>query len=250
MKRTWRYLPLLVALWALASPSESAQITSPGGGGAGSGGSIYDYRTTIKLQDDFIAGSTTSAAIGTLGWTFANGSITKLEGEANHPGIIRRSTGAVSGTVATFFIYNSAQPFIPAGSSYDIVWLFRLNTNDANTTVRIGTHSMTITDPPGSGEYLEKLDADTNWFFVTRNGGTQTRTNTGVAVGTDWVTLRPVKTGNTSVAFYLNGVLVGTSTTNLPAVGVNPAVTIVNSTAAAKTIDFDYFELDLTGLSR
>lgn len=134
-----------------------------------------------------------------------------------------------------------------------MTFVVRLNTNDTDTAVRVGDFQSAQNDPPSSGDYFEKLYADTNWFYVTRSGGTQTgsRTDTGIAVSTNWITFRINRASDSSIDFYINGTLIGSQTANIPtAVALNPGLHIVNQAAASKTIDIDYAKILIAGISR
>ena len=207
---------------------------------------LYPYRSSMMLQEDFITGSTGSGAIGSLGW-ISVGTISVLASEVNRPGIARVDTGSVLGSIGRISYANSSA--FDQGVNSDILWVARLNTNDANTTVRIGSANSVALSPPNNGIYFEKLDADTNWFCVTRGSAVQTRTDTGVAVNTSFNTFRMVK-NSSGVQFILNNTNVCTHTTNLPANLIAAYVFITNSAAAAKTVDVDYFQHILTGMTR
>lgn len=201
--------------------------------------------------DDFASATYNNGTIGDLGWAFTGGTVTGQAAEANHPGIVRRDTSAVSGTTASLSARwaASAGTFLPA-EFFDLTWIVRLNTNDANTTVRIGVGNDITSTGIVNGMYLEKLDADTNWFFVSRASSTQTRTDSGVAVGTDWVRLRIRRTGASAIGYSLNGGAETTISTNIPTASLMPGLHIVNSAVASKTIDVDYFDLLITGMTR
>lgn len=209
---------------------------------------LYDYRSTIEMQDDFIAGTSTTSTIGALGWQFSGGTAALLAPEAGRPGILRRDTSASSGTASYLYLGTATRTFL-ASETFTQTWIFRLTQTDANTKVRIG-HMNSVADASTSGVYLEKLDADTNWFCVTRSASTETRVDSGVATGTGWVKLEIAKSGS-GVTWKLNGAQVcGTMTTNVPTAAQFPIGFIINSAAASKTIDFDYFQMKITGLSR
>lgn len=244
-----RRLHALTCLFLLlmVGPVLAQNIDSGSGGG---GTSLYDYRTSVQLQEDFLGGSTTSGAIGRHGFGSGGGSTTFLASEANRPGIVRRDTSAASGTVASLSLYPASSSALDPAWPTDELWIVRPNTNDANTTVRVGSLSSFGSSPPSHGIYFEKLDADTNWFCVTRAGGVQTRVDSGVAVGTGWVTLRRQRTA-AGVTFMIGTAAVGgLFTTTIPTAFLNPTVQIVNSAAASKTIDIDYFQINITGVSR
>lgn len=197
-------------------------------------------KTWVCLREEFLGGSLTSTTMGELGWTYANGSATAVTSEANHIGIINRSTGASSGTTAYTSLGGVTQGLLPMGTS-KLWWIFRLNSNDANTSVRCGMLDG-LSVSPGAGQYLEKQDADTNWFAVVEHGNVQTRIDMGVAIDTSWHTLLIDRIGNTAVNFYLDGILRATHTTGITTTACYINCQIINSAAAAKTIDLDYAE--------
>jgi hypothetical protein len=208
---------------------------------------LYPFQTTIAFQDDFLGGNAGAATTGSFGWTVA-GTATSQPSIANRLGIIRFDTSAVSGTISRINFFQTVS-LDPAANTI-LTWVTRLNTNDANTTYRQGVQNTQTANPPAEGIYIEKLDADTNWFCVTRAGAVQTRTDSTVAVTTAFATFRFTR-NSSGVQFSINNVNVcGLMTTNIPTVFVNPEVFIINSAAASKTVDVDYFELTISGLVR
>lgn len=230
-------LALLCTLPALASDLSIPEST------------LYPYKGMIELQDDWLTGTVGVGSMGTLGWT-TSGTVTILNSETNRFGIYRLDTSAVSGTQARLHFPNAAS-FDPA-LPHSLVWAVRLNTNDANTTMRFGVQNSANGNPPAHGIYFEKLDADTNWFCVTRaaNVQTGTRIDSGVAVSTNFIT--GAYTRNSSgVQFSLDGVSVcGLLTANIPTVFITPEGFIINSAVASKTFDVDYFQLKIVGIVR
>lgn len=68
-----------------------------------------------------------------------------------------------------------------------------------------------------SGGLRNGTIASPNWQCVTSDNSTRTLTTTAVAVTTTWTKLRiEINAAATSVAFYINGTLVATHTTNIP----------------------------------
>lgn len=210
---------------------------------------LYPFKSSIFLQEEFLGGSTASNSIGALGWSAANGTVGNLAGETNRYGIIRRDTSAVLGTIATLAINSGAGAATDPTVNHSIMFASRLNTNDANTTVRIGALNSPSISPPANGIFFEKLDADTNWFCVTRSGGVQTRTNSGIAVNTSFNNFSYTR-NSSGVLFSINNTVVCTNTTNITTTFLNPSLHIVTSAAAAKTIDTDYAQIIFTGLTR
>lgn len=212
---------------------------------------LYDYRSTVAYQDDFLSGSISSGAVGKLGWTVAGGTTTSQASLQDHPGFFRRDTSAVISTLAYTALYPNSSAL---HTTTRAEWLFitRLNTNDGNTTVRVGAGN-SFAAAPTDGIYFEKIDGDTNWFCVLRASSVETRVDSGVAVGTGWVEMGFKKLPSTGgITFLVDKVPVCTAIalTNFPTAGLDPIVHITTSAAASKTIDIEYFEMILSGISR
>jgi len=215
----------------------------------------YNYKDSLVFQDDFATGINSSGNIGELGWLSA-GTITNPSSEVNHPGIVLVSTGAGASTLAR--ITFNASLVIDSSLATFLEFIIRLNTNDINTSIRVGARDTVSSFDPANGIYFEKLDNDVNWFSVTRSASTETRVNTNIAVTTEFVKLSYIRvvTGEDhplrqGVTFKINDVNVGNAhTTNLPLVLVSPAVSIINSIASAKTVSVDYFQMYQTGIIR
>jgi polygalacturonase len=265
--------PVKPGAGAAAASDPYAPIIRPSGGASGQallldadllpvwgdagGGSSIDA-TTLQLIDDFLSGSAnTGAQIGVLGWnaanlTSGNGSNTQITGVAGHPGILQVSSGTVAGGLRA--IYLTPSPTVLADEYTSVTWYIRPTQVDTDTRIRIGFVGNSAGDPSAHGAYFEKAYADTNWFAVTRNGTTEGRTDTGVAVtaGT-WYKLRVRKVPATSnYGFTINAGTEATRTTVLPGAGSawNPSAQIGSQTTTAKTLDLDRFEGVLSGLAR
>lgn len=211
-------------------------------GSAASRIALFDPRTMSYEYEEFYRSSLTSSQLGKLGWNSSGGSIATPDSEANHPGILQRSTGGTSGVTAALALgATTSASTIGAASPFDLLWIVRLNTNDANTSVEVGAFE-TLSVSLANGARFQKLDADTNWFRVSRQGGTETREDTGVAVSTDWVTFR-IRRSGAAILFSVNHGAEASISTNLPTGALNPASMIKNSAASAKTLDHDYFDL-------
>lgn len=211
---------------------------------------LYPPSSSVIIQEEFASGTTASGNIGSNGFGVTAGTLTGIASISNRPGIYRLDTTAVLGTVAQIFLYSGSSEAIQSTVPHEIVWITRLNNNDADTTVRIGGMNSVATNPPNNGIYFEKLTADTNWFCIARIGGVETRTDSGVAVNINFTTFLYLR-NSSGVQYKINNVNVcGTISTNLPSALVVPAVQIVNSAAASKTIDMDYFQIKYTGITR
>lgn len=239
MKQIFLIIALLLCPWTV-SASDVAMPQS----------TLYPYRNVIEIYDEFFSGTTSSGNTGQIGW-IAAGTITAGSGTiANHPGTIILDTGASSGTVARINGSNPQGAQFSTTNPQSIVWIARATQVDANTTMRFGSGNSWGTSPPNDGVYFERLDGDTNWFAVTRSASSSaTRVDTGVVADTNWLRFRIEQT-STSVLFYINDVLVGTQTTQIPSVYICPGAFIINSAAASKKMEIDFFSLRLTGLAR
>jgi len=206
---------------------------------------MYPYQATVEIQEDFLSGGSASGSIGTNGWLLGAAGLSQLTSEANRIGIIRLDSTAVSGTIARMFLYASNAGIDPS-ASFSTTSAIRLNSNDANTTTRIGLMNAVSANPPNEGVYFEKLDADTNWFCVTRAGSVQTRTDSGVAITTAFTTMSVTRSSSGAVFSIGASSGVCTHTANIPTTFITPAYQIINSAAASKTMDVDYFQLSVT----
>ena len=232
---------LVVALLCVAAPAWGSNVTIPQS-------TLYNFHNTIELQDEFISGSLSSP--GSLGWTVVGGTTTNQISVANHYGLIRRDTSAVSGTTASTRLETGTSSSWDPTIAKSILWNVRINTNDANTTMRMGGMLPAAANPPTQGIYFEKLDADSNWFCVCNTGGVLTRVDSAVGVDLNFHTFRHVRSSS-GVQFSIDGVNVcGLITTNIPTQFINAEIQITNSAAASKTLDLDYFQAQLYGFSR
>lgn len=207
--------------------------------------SMYNYRTTFRTQEDFAGGTSGLYWVRNLGAQTA----TLVTG---YPGVTRLSTSAVSGTLCAYFMGSSAELLVPTYNCR-MKYIFRLNTVDANTQLRVGAIvSGGTTNPPSNGWYFEKLDADVNWFLVTRGGGVETRVDSGIVIDTAFHTFEIVYTGSDKVKkFYIDGRLLLSAATNTLTANLRPAFSLINSAAADKSFDLDYAEVEITsGIAR
>lgn len=209
---------------------------------------LYDYRNTIRLQDDCISGTATTGIICQLGWTVGGGTNSYLALAANRYGLLQRDTSALINTIAYTILGSSTNSLDPA-LPHKLTYITKLNQVDVNTTVWAGAANSSIVSIPADGIYIEKRDADTNWFCVTRAAASQTRTDSGVAITTNYVKFELERT-SANVRFMIDGALVCTHTATITTTALNPGLLIVTSAAASKTIVMDYFELMINGISR
>lgn len=226
---------LLFALFQIYGSAEASSVASKKS-------TLYTYQNSIEVQEEFM----TSTLM--LGWV-TSGTTRGIVSVANHPGLFQLDTSAVAGTFSAVFQLGSSGSMFPPALPRNTTWNAQLVQVDANTTARIGEFAGP-TAAPNRGIFFEKLDADVNWFCVLGNGGVFSRTDSGVPVNTSYHNFSYRSTG-TSVSWSIDNVAVcGSMSTNYPATDITPAAQIVNSAAAVKLFNLDYFQILLTGLSR
>jgi hypothetical protein len=215
---------------------------------------------TFRQREDFMDGAAaTSLSIGEGGWfstdTNAGGSTTRTV-IAGHPGVQRLDSGATAGNVRQIAANNLAS--LGVSDVFDLYAWFQINQTDS--LARIGLAAAWNAAQPTSGIYLEKLDTGvapigTDWYFVTRNAGTQTATDSAVAVVTGWHQLRIRQfkdKGTLTVGFTLDSGAEVLQTTNLPAGGalVRGAHVGNGANASSRTLDLDLIDFLVPNLVR
>lgn len=206
----------------------------------GTGMVLYNYRLTYSCQDDFLTGSQSTGSIGSLSWSSA-GTVTVQGSNGTYLGRYLLDTSAVSGTMARITFTSSAN--FASTKIHNMTWIIQFVSLDANTTIRIGAVNAISANPPDFGIYFEKLDGDTTLFCVARTSAVETRVDTGYTPLVNNIAVLMYRRFSDRVEYYINGQLVGTITTNVPAGLISPIASIINSAAAAKTIVVDYFEM-------
>jgi hypothetical protein len=205
--------------------------------------------TTVRITEDFLSGYTGSGNIGANGWGQIGGTFAQLDAEAGHPGIYQIATGSTSGTLSAF--YSSGQlnnRGFHSADNFDVIFVFRINLTDS--TVRVGISQSANSSTPGASAHMEKLSADTTWFRVARNSSTETRTNTSINTTTTWVKVRVRRIDASTIGYTVDANSEQTLTTNLPNAACHAFIHVLNASAANRTLDLDYAEINITGLSR
>lgn len=212
-----------------------------------------DPSTATVLRDDFLFASTETGEIGDLGWGFTNGTWNLINPVAGYPGIARRASTAVSGTVASIFTGGGGTSVVIRWDQFDEqTWVIRPVTADADYDIRVGLFSDLTADPPSNGVYVERLAADAAWYGVTRAGGTQTRSASLGAFAADWVKIKIRRIDATTVGFTVDGGTEVTQTANV--IGDTTVAAfgaqVIPKSANARSVDFDFFSQRLTAQAR
>jgi len=208
-----------------------------------SGGSTFNPSTTQMFYDDMM-----SFNDGPWNENLVNtGAVTKnTPGVANHPGIWTIATG--TNTAGAANVHLMEQSLVMDGGSITLEWVVMIPvlSNGTDTfTVRVG--ALDNFNPAEGTNAIEFRYTDgTNsgkWQLVARNANTETATNSSSTVGTGWTRLTIVVVPLTPIAtFFVNGVSVGTVTTNIPTTNPMGLQAQIQKTAGttSRTILVDY----------
>jgi hypothetical protein len=212
-----------------------------------------DFERITFEYDDFMFGDNAglTGGIGKLNWNFTLGSAGQSTSSSTpgNPGLSLRNT-----TVAVTGLYNFyGRPHVSPLDYFESVWI--VNTRSPffsdGLSFRIGEGNW-VGNPPSHGCYFEMLSGETTFFAVCRQGGAQTRVNTGVAVVEgQWYKMKIWRQSATTIAFKINNadlVLIGS---NLPTTALTPGNQIILTTAAVlHTVWIDYYHILVRGLAR
>ncbi len=214
-----------------------------------------DPQAATVIIDEFLFASTESGEIGELGWGFTNGTWNLVASEAGHPGTCRRASTAVSGTVASAFPGGGGTAVNMRFEQWsEMTWIVEPITTVAAVDIRIGVCNDWTANPPVNGAYIEKMTADTNWFGVVRQSGSQARVDLGVAAAADtWYKFKIRQISATSVGFSVNGgAEVVASGATVPAASTNmvQGFHLVPTSANARNLDVDFFSMKMAAQTR
>lgn len=174
----------------------------------------------LEMKEDWLASNTT----GQNGWTISNsggGSAVALGTSlANHWGIITLNCGttnngdaAVNAGIITM-LYGAGTSIFEAN--------FFIETQPSateNSKFWVGTGDVLTEAEMVDGVYLriDRSVSTTNWVLGTSNNSNRTNQVTGTAFTAGWHTVRiEVNYAGTEVLYYLDGVYLGSVTTNIP----------------------------------
>ena len=203
--------------------------------------------------DEFLNNSGGTGAIGMLGWKFINGTVYVPAVRQGYPGLVGLRTSAAAGQVCSFFLANAVGTNIFRFDEFEECRFIIIPTA-ANTdcAYQYGPMSAYGVLTPTAGIYVERLATDTNYFFVCRAAGVQTRVDSGVAFAASAINLRIRRVGAADVRFSLNGGAETTITTNVPAAatGLNIGLQRTPTTATTRDLDLDRIALKLVPIAR
>lgn len=213
-----------------------------------------DPTREVRMYEDWIADSA-----GALRWLTANnagaGAVETTQGslvDANHPGILQFATGTTTTGRSGRTLGGAASAaattgFKVGGGIISQEWLVRIEdlaTVGEDYALFVGNADNVAAQTDGIYFFYQR-SVSTNWSAVTRAASTSTTTDTGVAAAEDaWIKLRiEVNAAGTSVAFYINGSLVATNTTNIPSAFIAPMIRVTKSAGTTSRLFYcDYFK--------
>jgi hypothetical protein len=188
----------------------------------------------------------------------ASARTTSTTNRTNQQGIISHSTGTILATNFAGYIYGGASLYLGTGAisleTYVTVETLSTVTERFFTYFGYATNSNYQNNSNGvffsydeGGTLFFAATPTPNWKCYTRGtAGTVTMTTTSVAVNVNqWYKLRiDINAAATSVTFYIDGTLVATHSTNIPAsTTAMSVVSLINKTvgSTARTMLTDYF---------
>jgi len=214
----------------------------------------------VYFVEDFLQAGTETGEVGLYNWNLANGQVTAVNSELNHPGICRYRCSGTANTVSWLSTSNTnnnttAQFHIDDVQEFTIVFKDVQTDLDTYRTYGLLADATNTAGQP-NGIYLQKdiLGVGSgNWNFVCQRN-TVTRTSVlWQAQNTNWHKIRVVITAS-QVDFYADGATSPTAsiTTNIPtSTTLAPFIILTpTGTSLVRTVDFDFFSYKLRGITR
>ncbi|BAS55343.1 hypothetical protein NIES2135_53720 [Leptolyngbya boryana NIES-2135] len=192
----------------------------------------------------FIEGVTTPWGASNSG----TGSIVDLNtSEPGITGVAVLNAGSTTTGRATLTSRFSGTSVIPvfsfaAHKQWEFACRFKIsNLNDGvnDFNLRLGCMDV-LPGTPTNGFGFWYTPGQASWQIFSVNSGTLTQVNTSVVVNTNWNIVRIRRSGLGEISFYMNDVLVGTISTNLPASAGAGAMLVKASGTTPRTVPLDW----------
>jgi hypothetical protein len=211
-----------------------------------------DPTAPIFFVEDFLNSGVETGEGGLFNWNLANGQITVVNSEVNHPGIIRYRCAGTANTVtwlSTANTNNNTVNQIHIDDLIEFTIIFRENQTELDTYRTYGMlGDATNTAGQPNGIYIQKdiigAGGAGSWNFVSQR-------NTASRTSVPWITQNTswhkvvVKISAASISFYADGATTPTATitTNIPTSTVLAPYIILTPTGSSliRTTDFDFF---------
>jgi len=218
------------------------------------GPTVYDwYDLSAEFLNSGLSATvaTSAGSIGEAGFTMSAGGtpvISFNNTSANHPGSLRAQTGTTSANSTRLHFGNAAnsqmmQPSAISRLRY-IVSIATITTMTVKLGAGVDLSVATAADLGTAGAFIEFVPATSaKWRFVTRQASTSTTNADAGAdvVAGNWYDLVINRLQNGNIQFVKNGAIQFTHTSNLPTTNVNVGLAVHTLTAAARSIDIDFF---------
>jgi hypothetical protein len=175
----------------------------------------------FEFRDTFVNSANAAFwSISNNGTGAAAAAVVPGTGGEDSIGVVQSTTGTTATgrfgmtAYAGLFFFSSGRTHVYIGR----IKIPTLSTATEEFVVRCGFIDVSTNAEPVDGAYFEYIrTTDVNWRYNTASNSTRTKNSSTSAVDTNWVNLKIVVDGTTpSARFYINNVLVGTITTNIP----------------------------------
>lgn len=193
-----------------------------------------------EMYDDFEGGV---IATPIYPWTETNSAAgtNSRQVAADHPGILRLTTGAVSGNNKRLHLGVGVSDGIFTPTSMQrFSWVVRIPTI-TTVVVRLGLmQDISATSGGTAGAYFE-FDpvSSANWRYITRQASASTANNALAVTANNWYVLEAKRLGTGNWEFWVNGSLRATNSATLPTTTCNFGCFLSTVTAAARNVDLD-----------
>lgn len=243
------------------APIDGTEYVRKDGAWASSSGSGGDSFSTTNyiLREDFDRGFDISTATGTsfvtnqalpVAYTANGGTATYASSVAGGPGIISLETGTIATNGSVNCFVTAGNRIVLGGGEIRIRHRIRV------PTLSDGTNTFTLVH--GLRNVITGLASDIvcavythgtnsgNWQLLTRSASTTTTVNgTAGPVANTWTTLEfVINSAATSIQLFVDGVSMGTSTTNIPTVAMGMQAMITKSAGTTnRTLQVDLVQM-------
>ena len=175
-----------------------------------------EFLTLAEIMNQSVSGAGAAFALS-VGTSTAGGTI------AGHPGLIQATTGTTTtGRATGWALLSASTSGMRLGGGMRLGLLFELDQLSLvgeEFILRFGVGETTATEPADGMYFVYDRLTSVNWLGKTANGGVRTTASGGTAVpvATGWQFLEIIVSSDAAtIDFQVNGVSIGTSTTNLP----------------------------------
>jgi hypothetical protein len=207
-----------------------------------------DPAVQAYVADEFLRNKITSGDIGDLGWsTFGTSpTIARVNAVSSRPGIVSVSTPAASGAVG-IVLGDTADPSITPADNFDITFIVRCTTLVSGGSTDLFGFGLANGTPSSitiaNGILFVKGASGTQWNGRTVSSSTITTVGAMGAVDTNWHQFRIRRKNGTTIEFIVDNTTIGTSSTNVPTVAMNPVIIVQTTNTTVHTVQADYFDL-------